>query len=518
MIRIRTNSVGVDISTSSVKVGEIMKARKGLVLKNFAEEKIPVSALVAGVIRQPVLVEEALKTALASFKYKRREKRYAVCTIPDDKVYVQEGTFPKLPDMKLREAIQFKIQSFIPLPLTEVYWDYEIISENKDNTLSVAISAAAKETVDSYYDVLRKADLVPVAFESSSMSSLRLISQTDKQDMILVDIGKTQSTVSLAQNGVVTFNSTVHIGLNQIIKEYDEIFSIDDDKATQILHENGVDLSNADLKAKLIGILDPLKQEIARTSNYQQEKSVTTLYLFGEGSQIKGITEIITDNPAIKIQPLPQIITVPSSITYPTVIPLLGAAINHVQKYTKKIINFLPEKASHELFTNLIKEKVFFAMRIISINLVAYITVFIFLVFFLGIYQTYLDQKLTSVTANNNQAQYTQSQTTIENDNALLQKMSTASTYANDWIPYLEEVDALVPNNITLNSYSIGQASTSGWTVDIAGEATNRTALLAYLQNLEFNSSYLQNVTLPVSALQTDGTINFTINAMITKI
>ena len=514
MIQVNAQALGVDISTSSVKVARIAKSRKGLTLSAYAEEKIPVSALVAGVIRQPSNVQKALTACLANIKYKHGEKGYAVCTIPDDKVYTQETTFPELPIDKLKEAIEFKIQSFIPLPIQQVYWDFQVIAHNTDKTVSVIIAAASKETVDSYYAVVKAAGLTPLAFESSSTTAMRATRQD--ASVILIDVGKTQTTISLAERGAIKLSSTTHIGLNQLIKEYDDFFKTDDDKSLQILHENGIAIENKELIEKLKALLGPLLQELQQTITFASEALAPKIIMYGEGSDIKGLTELLKEASGIDVVKLVPTIKLPASVVSEKIIPVLGAAMRHTYR-KKSQINFLPPIAAKELYRSIILTYTFTITRIISYNLIGYIVVAFMLIAFFTINQKYLSEKLTSLQSNSLPSEYASVSKTIGTDNAALTKIKSAEGASTDWIPFLSEVPQLVPSGVQLTAYAIAPAE-STWDLNISGVATSRSSLLQYLNNLEYQSKFLTNVSLPIPAIQSSSNLHFTITATLLSV
>lgn len=517
MIYIKTDIIGVDISTSSVKIAEIRKGRKNFVLKSFAEEKIPVSALVAGVIRQPETVKDALEKCLTEINANTRKKRYVVCTIPDDKVFIQQAVFPKLDHDKLKEAIQFKIQSFIPLPLTDVYWDFQVLSENKDQTVNVIISAAGRETIDSYYNVIRSVGLIPISFESSTSAALRILLPDDENAVILLDIGRTQTVISLAHEGVIIFSTTAHIGLNQIIKAYDDVFQVDDDKSLQLIKESGIDIQNDAFKEQITNIFAPLRQEIEKTINFQNSLSIKSLFIYGEGALIKGVKDLIIQNTGLTSSPIDIPIEIEHNSNAIRVIPVLGTAYKMLDKSKRKSIDFLPPDAAKQINGNIIKDKIFFMLRILALNMLAYTVIFIFFSVFLLTLEQYDQVKLTSVSQNVKQKEYDTVTAAINNDNLNLLKINKAELGFTNWMNLLNEIPSLVSPGISLTAYNINQ-SNKGWIVTISGVAGNRDELLAYLKNMQVNSKYLQGVTLPIQYIQDDGSVTFSITATIAKL
>lgn len=518
MIRVKSNCIGVDISTSSVKVAEIKRGRKGLTLEYVGEEKIPVSALVGGVIRQPDNITNALQKALGKFSTKKKKHIYAVCTIPDDKVYVQEGSFPNLPNEQLKSAIEFKLQSFVPLPIDTVYWDYQVIAKNEDNTLQVLISAATKETVDSFYSVIKNLGITPISFESSATAALRAVHLQTDERILLVDMERTQTTIALVKNKAVTFLSTVHIGLNQIIRTYGEVFQVDDDKSLQLIKESGVDIKSDAIKAKIDEIFEPLKQEVQRTLSYDAKDKVKSIFLFGEGALTKGVKELLGEEIGAPIQNITFSFAKTPPLELEKTVPLLGAAERYLEKEDEKKINFLPPQAAKDYLMTVIKDTIFFTLRILSMNFAAYIVIFFLFIFFLSTALTYANQKLTSITSPATEESYTKIATTINNTNQTLQQISQTAKEGTNWIPFLQELAATVPSGIKLNAYGIVKNSKGSWDVTISGSAKDRTTLLAYLAILENSSKYLTSVTLPVSYIQNDNGITFSITAAILKV
>jgi general secretion pathway protein L len=53
----------------------------------------------------------------------------------------------------LRGTLLYEMEKYVPLPVSDIYFDYQIISENKEaNTLTVLLVAVKKEIIDPYLD------------------------------------------------------------------------------------------------------------------------------------------------------------------------------------------------------------------------------------------------------------------------------------------------------------------------------------------------------------------------------
>lgn len=512
-----TNNVfAIDISTASIKVAVLRRVHKETQLIKFHEEAIPISALVGGVIRRKQDIQLALQKCLREVNGKNHGLFYGSCTIPDDKVYTQEATFPQLSSEKLREAIQFKLQTFIPLPLSEVYWDFIVLPKSNDANIHVIIAAAAKETVNSYYEAIKSAGIIPISFETSTMAGLRYLAPQTDESILLIDMGKTQTTIALATGGTIEFSSTIHAGVNLLIKKYNEFFKIDDDKSTLLLKENGIDVRNPKLHEELIILFSPLIEEIKRIVTYEKGKTLK-IVLYGEGALIKGLNTLLGEADLGEFIALRSYIKGVKLGFLERIIPVLGAGMQPFAKQNGEHINFLPPQASKEVAQNFIREKILFILRMLFYNMFFYIIIFTIFISYLYIDQSYLSQKLTAESSPSREQRFTQTSLEINTFNQSLQTLHQASIATNDWTGVLKEFPTQVPQGITINALNLN-SNKKGWDVTISGNAKERNTLLLYVHALEYNSKYFTKVNLPISVLQSDQSIIFTINAVITKL
>jgi len=146
-----------------------------------------------------------------------------------------------------------------------------------------------------------------------------------------------------------------------------------------------------------------------------------------------------------------------------------------------------------------------------------YIIIFTIFISYLYIDQSYLSQKLTAESSPSREQRFTQTSLEINTFNQSLQTLHQASIATNDWTGVLKEFPTQVPQGITINALNLNP-NKKGWDVTISGNAKERNTLLLYVHALEYNSKYFTKVNLPISVLQSDQSIIFTINAVITKL
>jgi len=84
---------------------------------------------------------------------------------------------PKMDEEELRLAVPLEAENHIPMPISEVYLDFQVIPPIKDyfNHIEVLIVAMPKKIVDSYVSCFKKAGLIPLILEAESEAIARAL-------------------------------------------------------------------------------------------------------------------------------------------------------------------------------------------------------------------------------------------------------------------------------------------------------------------------------------------------------
>ena len=192
----REKVFAIDISSGSLKVVEFEKKKDHYTLTNIGEEELPASTFIAGIIRQPNAVIEKLNIILSKKNPKKIKTRFAVVIIPDDQIYSQIVKIPKVEINKIEKAIQFQLSTLIPMKEDDIYWTYDVLSEDDDN-YEVIVTAVSKESADSFIDTLKLVRITPLLFEGRAQSALRAITlNKEDEEYLLLDMGKSVTNIA----------------------------------------------------------------------------------------------------------------------------------------------------------------------------------------------------------------------------------------------------------------------------------------------------------------------------------
>lgn len=120
--------LGVDISSSVVKVLELVQKGNKYCVESYAVEPLPVNAVVESRIENKDEVSGALKRAIKRSGTKAKEASVAVSA---NSAITKTISFPaSLSEREMEDQIMLEAENYIPYPLEEVRLDFEVLGSS----------------------------------------------------------------------------------------------------------------------------------------------------------------------------------------------------------------------------------------------------------------------------------------------------------------------------------------------------------------------------------------------------
>ncbi len=136
--------VGVDISSTAVKLLQLSQSGGRYRVEHYAVEPLPPNAVVEKNIVEVEAVGEAIKRAVQRSGLKTK---FAAAAVAGSAVITKVIQMPAdLSEEDLEDQIQLEANQYIPYPIEEVSLDFEVLGPVKDNPESVNILLAASRT------------------------------------------------------------------------------------------------------------------------------------------------------------------------------------------------------------------------------------------------------------------------------------------------------------------------------------------------------------------------------------
>tara|TARA_R100000306_G_C4382613_1_gene147027 strand:- start:32549 stop:33694 length:1146 start_codon:yes stop_codon:yes gene_type:complete len=316
--------LGVDISSTSVKVLELSQQGTRFRVDSYAVEPLPANA----VVEKNINDAEAVGAVVARVVDKSRSgARHAAVAVAGSavitKVIQMSGN---LREQDLESQIQLEADQYIPYPLDEVSLDFEIQGPNAQNAEmnDVLLAACRKENVELREDALeigglttRIVDVEAYAMERAmSLIMSQLPGNGADQTIAVIDIGATMTTLSVMVDGKTIYTREQLFGGRQLTDEIQRRYGLSQEEAGLAKKQGGLP-DDYDQE-----VLEPFKeaviQQVSRSLQFffasTQYNDVDYIVLAGGSASIAGIADLVqarVNTPAMIANPFADMTIAP---------------------------------------------------------------------------------------------------------------------------------------------------------------------------------------------------------------
>ncbi|NLT70859.1 MAG: pilus assembly protein PilM, partial [Verrucomicrobiaceae bacterium] len=168
----------------------------------------------------------ALKEIVAALKIKGAKTNYVVSSFP---VLLKFASLPALDGSQVDQIVEFEAQQQVPYPINEVVWGYQLMGDEDDIEVEVALAAVKSDELSEIDDLVlgaglrsRGAEIGPAAL----YNALRFNYADIEEPTLLVDIGS-RTTDMIFMEGKKLFIRTVKIGGADITRAISKEFGTD---------------------------------------------------------------------------------------------------------------------------------------------------------------------------------------------------------------------------------------------------------------------------------------------------
>lgn len=293
---------GLDIGFSSLKVMQLEHGKKHPSVSGYGVTRFDATAVKDGVIINPeaiaVAINDLFKTGLVGSISTRR----VALSIPASRSFGRAIRLPKLDTKDLSEAVKLEAEQYIPVPLENLYTDFEVVSKSEKETELFAV-AVPKKIIDSYILLARLLGLEVVSIESSIAAAARLFEQSQQTDVptILIDFGSISTDITIYDKTIVV-TGNVQGGGDNFTNLIAEKLGVTKQEGHVIKTKYGLGMSKkqAEITEAITPIIDAMVKEIKRMIRYFEERSgsntkIAQIVTMGGGANMPGLSEYLTN-------------------------------------------------------------------------------------------------------------------------------------------------------------------------------------------------------------------------------
>ncbi|PCK09408.1 MAG: pilus assembly protein PilM [Alteromonadaceae bacterium] len=296
--------LGLDVSSTTVKLLEISRQGDGYRVENYGVKALPANAVVEKNINDVEAVAQVVKAVVQQTRTKVRDAAVAVAgSAVITKIIEMPGD---LSEEAMETQISLEADQYIPYPLEEVALDFDIkgVSAKNPDQVEVLLAACRRENVDMRASVLELADMVPrvVDVEAYTMERAFTLIQDqleDQQEQIvaIVDIGATMTTLSVLIDGKTIYTREQLFGGKQLTEEIQRRYGLSTEEAGLAKKQGGLP---DDYEPE---VLEPFKdavvQQVTRSLQFffssSQYNDVDHIVLAGGVASLEGLAGVIEE-------------------------------------------------------------------------------------------------------------------------------------------------------------------------------------------------------------------------------
>ena len=312
--------LGLDITTSSVKLIELSMGGGQYRVESYAAEPTPHNAINEKAIVDAEAVGEAIRRAVKRSGAKSRE---AAIAISGDAAITKIIQMPKtLGENELEGQVEMQADQYIPFPMEEVSYDFQRVgpSEKDPEMLDVLLVATRTENVEQRVAAVQAAGLTArivdvEAFALENACKLLVHQMPDggiDRAIAVIDFGASSTTFSVLKDLKVVYTRDFAFGGQQLTEEIMRTYGLSMEEAGRAKKEGGLP-SNYQPEV-LDPFIDDMTQQVSRSLQFylasgsgreQPEK----ILVCGGCANIAGVDDVIASRvgiPAERGDPLGQ--------------------------------------------------------------------------------------------------------------------------------------------------------------------------------------------------------------------
>jgi len=310
------NVLGIDISTSAVKLIELSKHGSRYRVESYAVAALPENAVIDNNFADLDAIGQAVRTVVERSGTKLKQAALAVSGAAVITKIVSIPTPDN--DDELEAQVELIADQYIPYSMDEVNLDFSIIGVNEKNAgmVDIQLAASRRENIDDRVAVLDlaglKAKIVDVeAYALEKAYGLLQGSMPDygpESTVAIADTGSTVTTLNVIHQGKVIYSREQGFGGKQLTEEIQRRYGLSYEEAGMAKKHGGLPDSY------ITEVLDPFKdvmsQQIGRSLQFffssSSQHSVDQIVLSGGTSSLPGIDALLEEKlgtPAIVANP-----------------------------------------------------------------------------------------------------------------------------------------------------------------------------------------------------------------------
>lgn len=296
--------VGVDISSSSVKLLELSVKNGRYVVNSYASVPLAEGSVVDRNIVNAEAVTEAIEAAIQEAN---PASDLAVFALPTTHVIYKTIDMDRnMTDDEREIQIRLDAEQYIPFPLDEVSLDFEVLADElgRADRVKTRLVATRTENVDTRNEVLIYAGLTPKVADVENLALERAYETfsdmlpISAKTVVVIDIGESMMTITVLNNGETVYTKEQMFGGKQLTLDIQSHYGLSYPDAEQAKRNNTLaeDYYLAVLEPFMATIAQQVRRSLQLFFSTSQYTEIDHVLLAGGSANLKGLAKYLQDD------------------------------------------------------------------------------------------------------------------------------------------------------------------------------------------------------------------------------
>ena len=297
----KTGVVGLKIGASQVAAARVSNNGPPQLLQ-LAREPLADGIVVGGELRDIEGLAQALKELFGKNKLPKRGVRLGIA---NNRIGVRTFEIVGIDDPKqLANAIRFRAQETLPIPLEEAVLDWQVLSETVDAetgqiTRRVMLVVAYRELVDRYVAACKKAGIRLAGIDLEAFAMLRALALPPPAEgvepaaQVVVNVGHDRSTFAVSDGRVCEFTRVLGWGGQSLSVAIARALDQTPSEVTEIKHALSLVAQFAPPEGISTETLDTAREAVRRELQSFARELVSSLRFYQNQPGSLGIGELV---------------------------------------------------------------------------------------------------------------------------------------------------------------------------------------------------------------------------------
>ncbi|MGB0450318.1 MAG: pilus assembly protein PilM [Porticoccaceae bacterium] len=318
--------IGLDISSSAVKLVELSRSSDGYKVEAYRVLPLPANTVVEKNIADLDALSETIESVVKRSGTKLKD---TIAAVSGSSVITKEIELPAgLTELQMEMQIEVEADQYIPYPMEEVAFDFDVIGpvENNPELVKVLLAACRQENVEHRRQALEMGGLQPKVIDVEGFAVERAyklmedqLDQVGDQVVAIADIGATMFTFTVLVDGKTIYSREQLFGGKQLTEEIQRRYGLSWEEAGEAKRKGGLP---EDYESEVLApFKETLIQHITRSLQFFYSSShfnyVDQLFLAGGVSALEGLVDEVE-----------QAIGLPTAVANPLANMQLSKSIN----------------------------------------------------------------------------------------------------------------------------------------------------------------------------------------------